>query len=833
MKHTYTKIAMRIFSIGLMAGLAVLFNPLCGQEKWGAAYEGGNEDCGSIFRTDASGKLLSTFKFPAYQGSNPYMARPLEVSAGHFFGLTYGSGSPFYGGVLYEYDLNKDTFITHVNFFGANGKSPFGSLIKASNGKLYGMTYGGGTNNDGVIFEFNPGTKVYTKLMDFSNSTSGANPMGALFEASNGRLYGMTSKGGTINAGVFFYFDINTNTYTKIGSFDNTNGQFPSGELIEVKSKLYGVTNQGGTFGGGVLFEYNITTSAFRKIHNFSASKNGITPRDLCIGWDGNLYGNAQGGGTKSKGTIFKYNIALDSVTKVLDFDGANTGETPSRIMMAADSLLYGTCSAGGAGWGTAYSYNIKTNGLNKLFDFDNTQGATPLGGFMQASNGKLYATPFQGGLRGVGVFLEYDINAAHRKVLFSFAQTIKGRRPYGTLTQINAYTFLGIATTGGQNDKGTIFQFSTKDSSIRVLHHFEQSTGISPYCPLLQLKNSKKLIGTTSGGGANGKGVIFEWDCSTNTYTKLLDLAVSNGVVNPFHGLVEAANGKLYGTTTSLGKYGAGVIYEFDLNSKSVSVKYDLSDSMGAYNQFAMYLANNNKLYGTTSSGGVNGEGVLFEFDPSNGAYKKLLDFEYATSGSSPEAGVMQASNGKLYGITNSGGANNSGVIYEYDIALSKFKKLADFVDSTTGDGPSGRLIQSSNGNLYGCTSYGGKNDNGSIFEYNITTGKLTGVGSMLYKNGARLDNVQLMEYNPIYLSQKSIDKVGGIVYPNPTTGVLDLRLDEPVKQIAVYDLEGNLKQTYGSVKTINLTELTQGIYMVRITLESGKTTGKMVSKI
>lgn len=833
MKNTYTKIAMRIFSISLAAGLAVFIHPLQAQNKWGGTFEGGFEDCGSLFQTDANGKLISVFKFPAFQGSNPYLTRPVEASAGHFYGLTFGSGSPYYGGILYEYDMTKDSFITHVNFKGPNGKTPQGSMIKAANGKLYGMTFGGGATNDGIIFEFNPTTKTVTKLMDFNNATSGANPSGALFEASNGRLYGMTSKGGTMNAGVLFYFDINTNTYTKIGSFDATNGAYPSGELIEYKGKLYGVTNQGGAFNGGVLFEFNIANSAFRKIHSFSASKNGVTPRDLCVGWDGNIYGNAQGGGTKSKGTIFKYNLGLDSVTKVLEFDGATMGESPNRIIMGTDSLLYGTCTYGGAGWGTAYSFNIKTSGYTKLFEFTVNNGSIPLGGFMQAQNGKLYTTPFQGGTRAVGVFLEYDIKTAQNKVLFSFAQAPLGRRPYGTLTQINAYTFLGIATAGGKIDKGTLFQFSTKDSTIKVLHHFEQSTGMSPYCPLMQLKNTKKLLGTTTAGGANNQGVIFEWDYSTNTYTKLADLGTSTGIVSPYTGLVEAANGKIYGCVNSLGKFGAGGIFEFDLNSKSLSIKYDFSDSMGAYNQYGMYLANNNKLYGTTSSGGINDEGVLFEFDPANYAYKKLVEFDYATTGSSPEAGVMQASNGKLYGITNSGGANNNGVIFEYDLALSKYKKLADFVDSTTGDGPSGRLIQSSNGNLYGCTSYGGKHDYGSVFEFNIGTGKLINTTSMQYLNGSRLDNVQLMEYNPIYLSQKSIEKVSGILYPNPTTGMLNLRLDEPVKQIRVFDMEGNLKQTYGSVQTINLTELKSGIYMVRITLQSGKATGKMVSKI
>ena len=77
---------------------------------------------------------------------------------------------------------------------GPNGSQPHGNLLQASNGKLYGMTQLGGIGVLGVDFSFDPSSTAYTKLDDF-DSPNGANPTGSLIQASDGKLYGLTSTG--------------------------------------------------------------------------------------------------------------------------------------------------------------------------------------------------------------------------------------------------------------------------------------------------------------------------------------------------------------------------------------------------------------------------------------------------------------------------------------------------------------------------------------------------------------------------------------------------------------------------------------------------------------
>jgi uncharacterized repeat protein (TIGR03803 family) len=146
----------------------------------------------------------------------------------------------------------------------------------------------------GVIFSFDPATGVtnpYTKLKDFDGSVSGRNPYGSLLVAQNGKLYGMTITGGKAsktfggtnnpaNYGVIFSLDPLTNTFTKLRDFDQTNGAHPSGSLMQASNgKFYGVTASGGAYNKGVLFSYDVSSrNPYFKLKDFDGV-NGAHPQ--------------------------------------------------------------------------------------------------------------------------------------------------------------------------------------------------------------------------------------------------------------------------------------------------------------------------------------------------------------------------------------------------------------------------------------------------------------------------------------------------------------------------------------------------------------------------
>jgi uncharacterized repeat protein (TIGR03803 family) len=110
-------------------------------------------------------------------------------------------------------------------------------LNQATNGLLYGLTEKGGANGDGVLFCYDPSADTYTDLLDFQGTANGANPYGSVVQASNGLLYGMTYNGGANNQGIIFSYNPSTNSnpkYTKLLDFNGANGEYPYGSLIQV-----------------------------------------------------------------------------------------------------------------------------------------------------------------------------------------------------------------------------------------------------------------------------------------------------------------------------------------------------------------------------------------------------------------------------------------------------------------------------------------------------------------------------------------------------------------------------------------------------------------------
>jgi len=141
---------------------------------------------------------------------------------GNLYGLSIRGGT-YNDGLIYRFHPDTHVFDTLYNFNSLTGKEPSGRLLQINN-KLYGATNTGGANNDGVIFCFDLSTLTYTDLHDF-DLIHGANPdFGSLIIGSDGKLYGTTPNGGTNNYGVIFSYDTSANIYSVVHYFDNTYG---------------------------------------------------------------------------------------------------------------------------------------------------------------------------------------------------------------------------------------------------------------------------------------------------------------------------------------------------------------------------------------------------------------------------------------------------------------------------------------------------------------------------------------------------------------------------------------------------------------------------------
>ncbi|MEP7169577.1 MAG: choice-of-anchor tandem repeat GloVer-containing protein, partial [Bacteroidota bacterium] len=317
--------------------------------------------------------------------------------------------------------------------------------------------------------------------------------------------------------------------------------------------------------------------------------------------------------------------------------------------------------------------------------------GSIPIGSFVLANNGKLYGTAREGGFNNNGVIFSFDpIDSVYTDV-FDF-NGANGEWPHDELLIASNGLFYGTAEYGGANNYGVLFSFDPLNNTFTKLLDFNFSNGTTPIGSLIQAINGM-LYGVTLEGGLYDLGVIFSFNLSNNTYTDIFDFDGPLGN-NPMGGLIQlSTNNKLYGMTDGGGNGGHGVLYSFDITNSTYTVEINFNGTNGDGSSGRLLEATNGLLYGTTYYGGINGDGNLISFDPQNGMFTNLFNFN-GINGFEPNSNLIQASDGKLYGTTQEGGVNGDGVIFRFNPTNNSYNKIFDF-NGTNGSIPNGTLVE------------------------------------------------------------------------------------------------------------------------------------------
>jgi uncharacterized repeat protein (TIGR03803 family) len=182
----------------------------------------------------------------------------------------------------------------------------------------------------------------------------------------------------------------------------------------------------------------------------------------------------------------------------------------------------------------------------------------------------------------------------------------------------------------------------------------------------------------------------------------------------NPIAGLAQATNGDLYGTTMGAGGYGAGTVFKMTPSGTLTTVNFDITD--GATPEASLVQATNGDLYGATAGGGANLAGTVFRMTPS-GRVTTLYSFcsqSGCPDGYSPASGLVQATNGDFYGVTEYGGVSgNYGTVFKITPGgtLTTLYRFCSQSNCTDGEYPYAVLVQGTNGDFYGTTMQGGSN--------------------------------------------------------------------------------------------------------------------------
>ncbi|MGA2903407.1 MAG: choice-of-anchor tandem repeat GloVer-containing protein [Candidatus Korobacteraceae bacterium] len=241
-------------------------------------------------------------------------ARLYSTAAGNLYGTTQYGGSAN-AGVVFKLTPSGSGWSESVlhSFTGepTDGSQPTSGLVLDAAGNLYGATIGGGSNNNGRVFQLMPSGSGWTEniLHSFNFETDGLNPYGGLIFDHSGNLYGSTAFA-ALGDGTVFELAPSGGEWIFTTLYNLTSGQagLPGslGTLaLDAAGNLYGTTYEGGLsegcigYGCGTVFELAPSSGgwAYSLLHEFLGGQDGSNPAGgLILDPQGNLYGTASTG---------------------------------------------------------------------------------------------------------------------------------------------------------------------------------------------------------------------------------------------------------------------------------------------------------------------------------------------------------------------------------------------------------------------------------------------------------------------------------------------------------------------------------------------------------
>ncbi len=630
--------------------------------------------------------------------------------------------------------------IKSFGFGESSAANPAARLIVASDGALYGTTTLGGTNNLGTVFTVNQDGSGFRALHSFSQTNAdGANPGVGVIEGSDGALYGVTANGGANGAGTVFRINKDGGGYATIHSFSFALGdaRLPEGDLIEaVDGALYGTTYAGGENAAGTVFKVGKTGGGYSIVHSFSYSGAvGASPQaGLLLGSDGLLYGTTYAGGSNGVGVAFSLKPDGSDYVVLHGFGASSSdGENPEAALLeGADGVLYGTTYAGGVlGLGTIFKVNKDGSGYAVIHNLRNDGGANPVAALVEGADGALYGTTSAGGALGFGAVFKINKNGNSYTVLRNLAGGPgDGKSPQSSVALGPGGVLFGSSHNGGLVDQGTIFRLNANGTGYTILLNFTATggDGQNPQAALT-LGRDGALWGTTAAGGPNGFGTAFRINQDGSDYQLLHSFlgVISSDGSQPQGALLQTADGFWYGATATGGNAGAGTIFQLRPDGSGYSIVVQFGHGNGSNPTGGLIQGTDGALYGTLPLGGDHGLGAVFRLDLSLGGLTIIHSFCGLLSSLIPICGrdgdlldtpVVQGSDGALYGSTSYGGYWSAGSIFTIREDGSGYAIIHDFAEQFPIYYPQAGIVEGLDGTLYGGDLAGGTNQLGSVFK-------------------------------------------------------------------------------------------------------------------
>jgi uncharacterized repeat protein (TIGR03803 family) len=430
------------------------------------------------------------------------------------------------------------------------------------------------------------------------------------------------------------------------------------------------------------------------------------------------------------------------------------------RFSMLARHLLLALLAAG-----PVAALAQSTPAISTIVAFS---GSQPGGAPVRGPDGALYGTTSVVTAFAGGLIYRAAADGSSMRTIYQLRITEAANPVAGLLLGSDGLLY-GVTSSGPLtegNTGGTVFRIAPDGSGFTVLHKFQNfasvnsagapvnADGANPESELVE-GNDGRLYGVTRAGGPNGTGVVFRMSRDGTEFSVLhafgpitsdstVSVARNDDGMSPVGPLVAAADDYFYGTASAGGAQGNGTLFrvrfdgtgfetlfvfpELVANSAGLPTNVD-----GATPVAGLTDGGDGRLYGVTNLGGAQGNGTVYSFDPVGRVLTTLHDFD-GTAGARPTGELLLAQGGALVGTTTTGGTNSTGLVTTFGTIFSiardgtGFTSLRSF-EGSNGSAPTGRMLQLDATTFVGLAAGSGRCGQGVLYQFSLTGATVDGI--------------------------------------------------------------------------------------------------------
>lgn len=586
-----------------------------------------------------------------------------------------------------------------INFYD-NGGPPMDNIVEIGE-KLYGITGGQNSANNRTLYEYHYNNETFNVLKYFGN-TSSSNPLITKLCTNGTKIFGIQNNfftGQSISE-----YNVSTNTVSQLISLSSY-GINDVKQLLYANNKIYGITTPTATVGANKLFALDLSTNNLSIVHVFATST-GNWCHSIMRHSNGKIYGATIYGGTNGQGTIFELNTTNDSYSVLTNLTASLKSD---NLTEGASNKLYGINRY------NIYQFDLNTNSLGNVYNFSST--IQPEGNSAQDrdfnpliyKSGKLYGFSEITSSSDQQIFFNYDIASNE----ISYTLNNQYDKINSIYKSVNDKIILSKQIIN--NGNGNLFEYSTVNQTLIPLQNTDFGTNGKE--PQKMIKSSTGLIyGITASDPTRTYGdKFFSYNPITNEYNVLIEFSPNIAYGNNPLNLIETSSGKIY-IYSSIGNNngfsGQGKLIEYNPNDGSHSLAHSFSnlfDSQTLGENLKLF-EKNNIIYGVKKWGGNNvlHKGTIFSYNTLTHIYSVLYESDFLEN----NVASLISSQDIIYGVTTTGGSNNQGFLYSFNLTTNQF----NIIESLNASGLAS-LVEAANGDIYGVFENSHGTD-GSIFK-------------------------------------------------------------------------------------------------------------------